>query len=38
MWVNQWTSHQYNLDAETFDGKEEVSLHLLTLNLYLACS
>ena len=26
MWVNQWTSHQYDLDAETFDGATEVSL------------
>jgi|GEM_PF-5662328 len=24
MWVHQWTSWQYDLDAETFDGATEI--------------
>ena len=24
MWLNQWQTHQFNLDFETFDGKTEI--------------
>lgn len=36
MWVNQWTSWQYDLDAETFNPLEEVLVTTLTLTLTLA--
>ena len=24
MWLNQWQTHQFNLDFETFDGETEI--------------